>query len=39
MGVLIFLVLLAIAAVAVVAAVKANQGVDYRYPFNWRLVK
>lgn len=23
----------------IIAAVKANQGVDYRYPFNWRLVK
>ncbi|TXR57140.1 DUF4870 domain-containing protein [Quadrisphaera setariae] len=23
----------------IIAAVKANQGVDYRYPVNWRLVK
>jgi len=23
----------------IIAAVKANQGVDYRYPINWRLVK
>ena len=23
----------------VIAAVRANQGVDYRYPFTWRLVK
>lgn len=23
----------------IIAAVKANQGVDYRYPFNWRLVR
>jgi hypothetical protein len=23
----------------IIAAVQANQGVDYRYPVNWRLVK
>ena len=23
----------------IIAAVKANQGIDYRYPINWRLVK
>lgn len=32
---------LGIAAVIlqIIAAVKANQGIDYRYPLNWRLVK
>lgn len=35
------LVVVGIAALVfqIIAAVKANQGVDYRYPVNWRLVK
>ncbi len=28
-----------VAVFQIIGAVKANQGIDYRYPFNWRLVK
>ncbi|MCI3943040.1 hypothetical protein K0038_00028 [Pseudomonas syringae] len=27
------------AVLAIIAGVKANDGVDYRYPFTWRLIK
>ncbi len=28
-----------VAVFQIIGAVKANQGIDYRYPFNWRLVR
>ncbi len=30
---------IAVAVFQIIGAVKANQGIDYRYPLNWRLVK
>ncbi|PWJ54029.1 hypothetical protein SAMN06264364_109111 [Quadrisphaera granulorum] len=39
-GGLLYLPFVIVALVfVIIAAVKANQGIDYRYPVNWRLVK
>ncbi|MGQ7296865.1 DUF4870 domain-containing protein [Quadrisphaera sp. KR29] len=40
LGALLYVPLGLVALVfVIIAAVRANQGVDYRYPLNWRLVK